>query len=71
MLYNNRQIGIIISRMRTEKGMTQEQLAGLAGISRSHLALVESGRKVLRLDTLWKIAEGLGTEAWRILKEGD
>lgn len=63
MPYNSRSFGIVISRLRTEKGLSQEQLSGLAGISRSHLALLENGRKTARLDTLWKLAEALDVTA--------
>ena len=63
MPYNSRNFGIVISRLRTAKGMSQEQLSGLAGISRSHLAMLENGRKTARLDTLWKLAEALDVTA--------
>lgn len=41
--------------------MTQEVLSGLAGISRSHLAMIENGHKTARIDTLWFIAVALNT----------
>lgn len=59
MLYNKFAIGIIIGRLRTQKGLSQEVLSGLAGISRSHLAMIENGRKTARIDTLWRIAGAL------------
>ena len=39
--------------------MTQETLSGLAGIDRSHLSVIESGKKNAGVETLWKIAEAL------------
>jgi transcriptional regulator with XRE-family HTH domain len=45
--------------LREQKGFTQEVLSGLAGISRSHLTLIENGHKTLRLSTLWRIADAL------------
>ena len=63
MPYNSKALGLIISTERVRKGMTQEQLSGLAGIARSHLATLENGEKVVRLDTLWRIAEALGMKA--------
>lgn len=59
MPYNSKIIGLIISTERVKKEMTQEQLSGLAGISRSHLASLESGQKSPKIETLWKIAEAL------------
>ena len=36
MPYNSKAFGIVISRLRTEKGMSQESLSAFAGIARSH-----------------------------------
>ncbi len=59
MPYNRKSFGIIISRLRIQKGFSQETLPGLAGISRSHLTAIENGYKTVRLDTLWRLAEAL------------
>ena len=59
MFYNRLAFGIVIGRLRVRKGMSQEILSALAGISRSHLALLENGKKTARLDTLWQIAYAL------------
>ena len=53
------EIGQKIRRLRVRLGLTQEELSGLAGIARSHLAALEKGEKTVRLDTLWRIAEAL------------
>ena len=42
-----------------QKGLTQEKLSSLAGIARSHLAALESGKKTVKLDTMWRIADAL------------
>ena len=57
MSYNSKAFGNVIGQLRTRRGYSQEQLSGLAGISRSHLAMIESGKRIIRLDTLWKLAE--------------
>lgn len=62
MTYNGKAFGIVVARLRVSKGMSQEQLSGLAGLSRSHLAMLENGRKTVRLDTLWRISEALDIE---------
>ena len=59
MPYNRKAFGIIISKLRIQKGLTQERMSGLAGIARSHLVALENGEKTVRLDTLWKIADAL------------
>ena len=67
MPYNSKAFGIVISRERARSGMTQEQLSGLAQISRTHLAALESGKKVVKLDTLWRIADALNIRPGRLV----
>ena len=59
MLYNSKTVGQIIGRLRTERGISQEVLSGLAGIARSHLSMIENGSKNANVETLWKIAYAL------------
>ena len=59
MLYNRKAFGIVISRLRIQKGLTQERMSGLAGISRSHLAAKKKKKKTVKLSTLWNIAYAL------------
>lgn len=59
MPYNSKAFGIVISRLRTKKQITQERFSAFAGIARSHLTMLENGRKVVRLDTFFRIAEAL------------
>ena len=51
--------GQVIRQRRLERGMSQEVLSGLAAISRSHLAEIESGKDNANVETLWRIAGGL------------
>ena len=51
--------GKIIRQLRKEKLLSPEVLSGLAGISRSHLAMIESGKKSANVNTLWSIADAL------------
>jgi len=67
MPYNSKALGLIIGTERVRRGMTQEQLSGLAGISRSHLAALESGQKSPNVDTLWRIAEALSMKPSRLI----
>lgn len=59
MPYNRKAFGIVISRLRVEKGLSQETFSALAGIARSHLTTLENGGKTVRLDTFCRIAEVL------------
>ena len=59
MPYNRKAFGVVISRLRVQKGLTQERLSGLAGIARSHLVALENGEKTVKLSTLWNIAYAL------------
>lgn len=49
----------VLRRYRRKAGMTQEQLAGLAGISTSFLGMMEIGQKWPNVDMLVRIADAL------------
>jgi len=66
--YNNALMGKIIKRLRKERGLSQDVLSGLAGIGRSHLAMIESGRKNANVDTLWRIADALNIRLSQLLQ---
>lgn len=53
-------IGSRITQLRKARGMTQEELAAATGIRQEHLSRIEAGRYSVGVDTLAKIAEGLG-----------
>lgn len=59
-MYDHRVMGNVIRKLRIKKGLSQEVLSGFACISRSHLAMIESGSISPTVDTLWRIAEALG-----------
>lgn len=59
MPYNRKAFGVVIGRLRAQKGLTQERMSGLAGIARSHLVELENGNKTVKLSTLWDIAYAL------------
>jgi DNA-binding XRE family transcriptional regulator len=54
-------LGVMIQQARQEKGMTQEQLADLAGTNKSYISKLEKDLKDIRFSTLQRIiTEGLG-----------
>ncbi len=58
----SQKLGKHIKALRQEKGITQEQLAELLSISRTHMGHIEQGRKSPSLDLLEKIAKKLGVK---------
>ena len=60
MYYDRKKAGLLIRRLRSAQGLSQEVLSGLAGIARSHLAMIESGAKSANVETLWRISLALG-----------
>ena len=51
--------GKVIRNLRVRKGLTQEVLSGLAGMARSHLAMIESVAKAPNFETLCRLASAL------------
>ena len=47
---------------RAHRGLTQQALAAVAGLSKSYLSQIESGRKTGTLETLGHLARVLGVE---------
>lgn len=68
MNYNSRITGQIIGMLRTQRGMSQEVLSGLAGVARSHLAMIENGSKNANVDTLWRISSALGMRMSELIR---
>jgi len=59
--YENFKIGILLQTARIKKGLTQEELAGKSGTTKSYISKIENDVKEVRLSTLQKIVElGLG-----------
>ena len=54
-------------RYRLAAGMTQEQLAGFAGISTSFLSMMEIGRKRPNVDMFIRLAWALGVRPSEML----
>lgn len=56
------QLGVTISALRKLKGMSQEELAERANLSRSHISVIEAPGIVrpFSLEVLFNIADALG-----------
>ena len=56
----NEEVGFNIRKIREERGLSQEELAGLAGLHRAYVGQIERGEKNIGLKNLEKIAKALG-----------
>lgn len=64
------QLGLTIAALRKMQGMSQEQLAEKANISRSHLSSIEAPNIIIRpfsLEVLYNIADALNVNAGNLL----
>lgn len=55
----NEEVGFKIRRIREERGLSQEELAALAGLHRAYVGQIERGEKNIGLKNLEKIAKAL------------
>lgn len=63
------ELGFNISYYRKKKGLTQEELAEMVGISRSHLSSIEAPNivKAFSIELLFDIANSLEIEPYKLL----
>ena len=55
-----KQLGQRIQQLRKEKGLTQENLSLESDISRSHIAMIEAGKRDVTISLMFKISRALG-----------
>lgn len=60
--------GANLRRVRKQVGMSQEALAFRAGLHRTEIGLLERGERTPRIDTLIKLAGGLGVDPVLLLE---
>ena len=53
-------IGLRIVALRKLAGLSQEELAGRAGLQRTHISRIEAGKYAVTLETIQAIAEAFG-----------
>ena len=64
----NQALGRAIRAARRERGFAQEAFAARAGIDRSYFGAIERGEFNVSLDTIVRLASGLGVSASALLK---
>ncbi|HET7529092.1 MAG TPA: UDP-N-acetylglucosamine 1-carboxyvinyltransferase [Candidatus Saccharimonadales bacterium] len=62
MSHTNEQIGVLISQIRQERGLTQAEFARRLGTSQSAVNRIEHGNQNLSLDTLGRISDVLNKQ---------
>lgn len=53
------EFGILVRRLRTEAGLSQEEFAHRVGIHRTYAGAVERGEKTVTIETAHKLAQAL------------
>lgn len=61
-------IGARITRIRKINNITQEKLAILSGLDRSHIGFIEQGRRKPTISTLQKISRALDVPLDELIK---
>ena len=56
-----------VRKYRTQKGVSQEMLADLAGLHRTYVSAVECERRNISIDNIENIATALGVDAYVLL----
>ena len=60
---DEKDIGLLVNRLRTEAGITTTMLGQRVGVSQAQISRLENGKQGFRSPTLKKIAEALGYDA--------
>ena len=61
-------LGNRMRSLRERKGVSQESFAGICGLHRTAVGLLERGKSIPRLDTLLIVAEHLGVTVSDLLE---
>ena len=68
MNFDHKAAGQTIAALRTEKGLSQEVLSGLAGLDRTHYSKIERGLRSPTLGTPFRIAAALDVPPHEIVQ---
>ena len=56
-----------VRKYRTDKGLSQEALADLAGLHRTYISAIERERRNISIDNIENIASALDVDAYQLL----
>jgi len=60
--------GESVKKLRVTKGLSQEELADLAGFDRTYISLVERGKRNLSLNNICRFARALNVKPFELIK---
>ncbi|MBE6598211.1 MAG: helix-turn-helix transcriptional regulator [Ruminococcaceae bacterium] len=63
-----RRLGLNISLYRKLRGLSQEKLAEMVDISRTHMSRIETAECAVSLDVVFALANALEVEVWRLFE---
>jgi transcriptional regulator with XRE-family HTH domain len=64
-----RAFGRVLSEVRKERGLSQEQLGFDSGYHRTYISFLERGKKNPTLSTIMDLADTLGLAAWELIRK--
>jgi XRE family transcriptional regulator, master regulator for biofilm formation len=65
---STKRLSLVIKTLRTERGLTQAQVAQKAGVTKNYITMLEGGeRKNPSLDIVKKLAKALGVPVTELL----
>lgn len=65
----NRKFGDNVRKTRIKKGLSQEELADLAGVHRTYIGMIERAEKNITLENIEKIAKALKVSIGDLVNE--
>lgn len=63
-----RKLGVRVRTLRKKRNWTQAELGDHLGIDRGHVSEIETGKRMIRLETLQALAEGFDLSMSALLK---
>ena len=71
MSYDTLETGRRIQKLRREKGLTQEQLAEMVDVERTHIGNLELARNGVSLDVVFRVADALEVPVHKLFEFRD
>jgi len=61
--------GLVLKEVRTQKNISQNELANLAELDRTYISLLERGLRQPTIETVFKLSEALGLKASSLIQK--